>query len=93
MTDVYPSSPPDSSPTTWIIRFHNDLSFRCIGSLAPPEADPQNPPATSHQDIRTWELPGGAILRLGKGVLGGSDRAVTFSPDRNHIAVAGGIGL
>ena len=43
--------------------------------------------------FRTWELPGGAILRLGKGVLGGSDRAVTFSPDRNHIAVAGGIGL
>ena len=59
----------------------------------PHEADPQNPPATSHQDIRTWELPHGAIARLGKGVLGGSDRSIAFSPDGKHLAVASGIGI
>ena len=56
-------------------------------------ADLQNPPTTSDQDIRTWKLPDGAILRLGKGVLGGSDRAIAFSPDGKHLAVASGIGI
>ena len=56
-------------------------------------ADPQNPPSTNYQDIRTWELPDGAIRRLGKGVLGGSDRAIAFSPDGNHLVVASGIGI
>ena len=56
-------------------------------------ANPQNPPSTNYQDIRTWELPDGAILRLGKGVLGGSDRAIAFSPDGKHLAVASGIGI
>ena len=55
--------------------------------------DLQNPPTTSDQDIRTWKLPDGAILRLGKGVLGGSDRAIAFSPDGIHLAVASGIGI
>ena len=55
--------------------------------------NPQNPPATSHQDIRKWELPQGAILRLGKGVLGGSDRTVAFSADGRQVAVASGIGI
>ena len=56
-------------------------------------ANPQNPSSTNYQDIRTWELPDGAILRLGKGVLGGSDRAIAFSPDGKHLAVASGIGI
>ena len=56
-------------------------------------ANPQNPPSTNYQDIRTWELPDGAILRLGEGVLGGSDRAIAFSPDGKHLAVASGIGI
>lgn len=59
----------------------------------PHEADSQNPPATSHQDIRKWELPHGAIARLGKGVLGGSDRTVAFSADGKQLAVASGIGI
>ena len=59
----------------------------------PHAANPQNPSDATHQDIRTWELPDGAILRLGKGVLGGSDRAIAFSPDRKHLAVASGIGI
>ncbi|MDE0297853.1 MAG: hypothetical protein OXN17_04420 [Candidatus Poribacteria bacterium] len=59
----------------------------------PHGADPQNPPVKSQQDVRTWELPDSAILRLGKGVLGGSDRAVAFSRDGKHLAVASGIGI
>ena len=56
-------------------------------------ADSQNPPTANQQNIRTWELPDGAIMRLGKGVLGGSDRAIAFSPDGKHLAVASGIGI
>ena len=44
-------------------------------------------------DYRKWHLPDGAIIRLGKGHLGGSDRAVAFSPDGQRLAVAGGIGV
>ena len=55
--------------------------------------NPQIPLTETHQDYRKWELPDGAILRLGKGVLGGSDRAIAFSPDGKHLAVASGIGI
>ncbi len=44
-------------------------------------------------DYRKWELPDGAVTRLGKGILGGSDRAVAFSPDGQRLAVAGGFGV
>ena len=44
-------------------------------------------------DYRTWHLPDGAIVRLGKGDIGGSDRAVAFSPDGQRLAVASGIGV
>ena len=40
-------------------------------------------------DYRTWQLPDGAILRMGKG--GGSE--VTFSPDSSRFAVASAIGI
>lgn len=71
------------------------LACLCVGTENSflQTAEPQNPPATTDQDIRTWELPHGAILRLGKGVLGGSDRTVAFSPDGKHLAVASGIGI
>ena len=44
-------------------------------------------------DYATLRLPRGAILRLGKGGIGYSDRAVSFSPDGKHVAVASGIGV
>ncbi len=44
-------------------------------------------------DYRIWHLPDGAIIRLGKGRLGDSDRAVAFSPDGQLLAVASGIGV
>ena len=44
-------------------------------------------------DYRKWHLPDGAIIRIGKGRLGGSDRAVAVSPDGQRLAVAGGIGV
>ena len=40
-------------------------------------------------DYRTWQLPDGAILRMGKG--GGSE--VAFSPDSSRFAVASAIGI
>lgn len=40
-----------------------------------------------------WHLPDGAIARLGNGVMGESDRAVSFSPDGQYVAVASGIGV
>ena len=40
-------------------------------------------------DYRTWHLPDGAIVRLGKGAIG----AVAFSRDFQRLAVASGIGV
>ena len=45
------------------------------------------------QDYTRLSLPDGAIARLGKGYLGGSDRAVAFSPDGQRLAVASSIGV
>ncbi len=50
-------------------------------------------PTIMSGDYRTWHLPDGAIIRIGKGILGGSDRAVAFSPDGQRLAVAGGFGV
>ncbi len=44
-------------------------------------------------DYRTWHLPAGATVRLGKGGLGESDRAVALSGDGRCLAVASGIGV
>ena len=53
-------------------------------------ANPQNPPSTNYQDIRTWELPDGAILRLGKGVLAGRDDTRRRNWEWNHSILGGG---
>ena len=45
------------------------------------------------KDLSTWHLPRGATLRMGKGRIGGSDRAVAFSPDGKLLAVASGTGV
>ena len=44
-------------------------------------------------DYRTWHLPDGAMIRLGKGRIGEGDRAVAFSPDGQRLAAASGIGV
>ena len=44
-------------------------------------------------DYQTWHLPDDAVVRLGKGTIGESDRAVAFSPDGQRLAVASGIGV
>ena len=46
-----------------------------------------------HGDAHSWHLPDGAIARLGNGRLGEGDRAVSFSPDGQRLAVASGIGV
>ena len=45
------------------------------------------------QNNQKWSLPENAIARFGKGVMGGSDRAVAFSPDGQRFAVATGAGI
>ena len=52
-------------------------------------------PATSIIDgsYQTWSLPDGAMFRLGKGRIRGTDRAVAYSPDGRSLAVASSIGI
>ena len=50
-------------------------------------------PAVPDGEHPTWYLPEGAVVRLGKGRMGRSDRAISFSPDGRLLAVASGIGL
>ena len=50
-------------------------------------------PTIMSGDYRKWHLPDGAIIRLGKGRLSESDRAVAFSSDGQRIAVASGSGV
>ena len=45
------------------------------------------------QNSQTWSLPEKATARFGKGVMGGSDRAIAFSPDGKRFAVATGAGI
>ena len=51
------------------------------------------PPGSHAQDHARWGLPAGAVLRLGKGLTGGGDRAVAYSPDGTRLAVAGNLGV
>ncbi len=44
-------------------------------------------------DYRTWHLPRGATVRLGKGSLGQSDRAIAYSSDSEILAVASAAGV
>ena len=44
-------------------------------------------------DYPAWHLPRGATVRLGKGSLGQSDRAIAFSPDGKALAVTSAIGV
>ena len=45
------------------------------------------------QDYTRFSLPDGALARLGKGSIGGGDRAIAYSPDGTRLAVAGSIGI
>ena len=44
-------------------------------------------------DYSTWNLPDGAIARLGKGTLSGRSYGVAFSPDEQYLAVATYVGI
>ena len=67
-----------------IVAANTEVNFNAIGV---------GTPTIISSDYRTWPLPDGAIIRLGKGRLGKSDRAVAFSPDGQRLAVAGGYGM
>ncbi len=45
------------------------------------------------QDYARWNLPEGALSRLGKGSFGYGDPVVAFSPDGGRLAIATGIGI
>ena len=69
------------------------FSLACL-LLSPPEfLHASDLPAVPDGDYSTWYLPEGAVIRLGKGRMGESDRAISFSPDGRLLAVASGIGL
>ena len=55
------------------------------------EQQPNN--VSRFQNSQLWNLPENAIARYGKGVMGGSDRAIAFSPDGKHFAAATGAGI
>ena len=62
--------------------------------LSPPEfLHASDLPAVPDGDYPTWYLPEGAVIRLGKGRMGESDRAISFSPDGRLLAVASGVGV
>ena len=45
------------------------------------------------EDYTRWNLPEGALARLGKGRIGWGDRAVAYSPDGTRLAVGGSLGI
>ena len=45
------------------------------------------------EEYTPWNLPDGAVARLGKGSIGWGDRAVAWSPDGTRLAVASDIGI
>ena len=49
--------------------------------------------STPESDFRRWHLPDNATIRIGKGQMGESDRAVAISPDMQRLAVASSIGV
>ena len=50
-------------------------------------------PCSRAQDNNPFNLPEGALARLGKGRLGGGDRTVVYSPDGTRLAVATDVGI
>ena len=50
-------------------------------------------PCSRAQDDNPFNLPEGALSRLGKGRLGGGDRTVVYSPDGTRLAVATDVGI
>lgn len=51
-----------------------------------------DPALSKHEnnDFTTWELPKGAIARLGQGII---SSGMTYSPDGQHLACASTIGV
>ena len=73
-----------------------DIRTQLGGAAASDENDAsekQSNDTPIYQNSQTWSLPENAIARFGKGVMGGSDRAVAFSPDGKRLAVATGAGI
>ena len=56
-------------------------------------SEKQSNDTPTFQNSQTWSLPENAIARFGKGVMGGSDRVVAFSPDGKRLAIATGAGI
>ena len=73
-----------------------DIRTQLGGAAASDENDAsekQSSDTPIYQNSQRWNLPENAIARFGKGVMGGSDRAVAFSPDGKRLAVATGAGI
>ena len=55
--------------------------------------EPLSAVSLSAEEYPTWNLPDGATVRLGRGRVSGSDRAVAFSRDGRSLAVATSMGV
>ena len=64
--------------------FHTNLCFFDIGLLPHPVSIAHESKTANHQNIQTREQSDGAFVRMGKGVMGDSVRAVAFSHDGNQ---------
>ncbi len=83
-----------ADPGTNIVRVSAPQAPECVPVIF--SATGIGPPTvnTLFGDSQIWRLPNGAIGRLGKGrVPHETDRAASFSPDGQHLAVASGIGV
>ena len=84
------------APAVLNLEAKSDIQTQLGGAAASDENDvseKQSNDAPVYQNSQTWNLPENAIARFGKGVMGGSDRAVAFSPDGKHLAIATGAGI
>ena len=84
------------APVVLNLEVKPDIRTQLGGAAASDENDvsekqPNN--TAAYQNSQTWNLPENAIARFGKGVMGGSDRAVAFSPDGKRLAIATGAGI
>ena len=82
-----------SNPETIVVRVSAPEVPECQPVLFNATAIGTRVAAPLPGDARMWHLPDGAIARLGRGVFGKGDRAVSFSPDGQRVAVASGIGV
>ena len=84
------------APVVLNLEVKPDIRTQLGAAAASDEKDTSEKPPNDTpvlQNSQMWRLPEKARARFGKGVMGGSDRAVAFSPEGKRFAVATGAGI